>query len=169
MKIKTLTGTHNKPLWVDILLVILGVLGVMIFVIFRQQALPDAAINLQYSRSQISEMVKGRLNGLGFSASDYEFVLSFAEDSMPSYFLQQNLGIEMANKKIVEESLPIYSWEARWFRPLQKEEFFSLSFPYRPTCGIQSHYPRGYPWHESLTSRSSTSGRGFPEHQHILA
>lgn len=124
MKIKAPFDTQNKPLWVDLLLIVAGLVGAVIFIVFIQQALPDAALDLQYSRAQISQMSQDKLSALGFSAPDYNHVLAFSENRMPSFFLQQTLGVEGANKKIRAESLPIYSWQMRWFKPLQKEEFY---------------------------------------------
>jgi hypothetical protein len=126
MKIAAPFLTQKKPLWVDILLVVAGIVGVIVFIVFNQQALPDAALDLKYSRPQITQLAQNDLESLGFSVPEYQFVLAFNEDRMASFFLQQTIGVEQSNQKIQTEALPIYSWRARWFKPLQKEEF-SLS------------------------------------------
>ncbi len=115
--------TQKTPLWVEILITALGIIGAIVFITLNQQALPDASINLEYSRPQITEIAAKSLQALGFSAQDYHYVLSFTENRMSSFFLQQTLGVEQSNQKISAEKLPIYAWRARWFKPLQKEEY----------------------------------------------
>ena len=123
MKIRAPFQPSRKPIWVDVLLALAGFLGIAIFVIFNGQALPDAALNLQYSRAQIKQISQQKLQEFASISSDYHTVLAFSEEKMPSYFLQQTLGVEETNSRIVAEQLPIYSWNARWYKPLQKEEY----------------------------------------------
>jgi GNAT superfamily N-acetyltransferase len=63
------------------------------------------------------------MRSYGYDLSGYKFAISFVESDMASMYLQRTLGIPAANQLVREEKLPIWYWEARWFRPLQKEEF----------------------------------------------
>ncbi|MCX6066937.1 MAG: GNAT family N-acetyltransferase [Chloroflexi bacterium] len=116
--------SQQKPFWIDLLITMIGITGVIFFLTFYDRALPNASIDLQYSREQISAKVAEYLHGFGYSPAGYEFSMLFGQDSTASYYLQRKLGIEQTNTLLVSEKLPLYYWKARWFKPSEKEEFF---------------------------------------------
>ncbi len=132
-----LVSGNKTPLWVEILITVLGIAGMIFAASFMNEALPDAALDLKYSRQKITELTQSRLAGLGFEASDYQYSLWFSETRMASFFLQQTLGVRESNQKIRAEKLPIYSWGARWFKPQQKEEFYLNLSPQGDLVGFQ--------------------------------
>ena len=107
----------------NLVLTILGLLGIVVFVIFYDQAFPSAALELTLSREQITERATAYMARRGYDLTDYRTALTFAEAGLPSYYLQQTLGIPQTNELAREESLPLWFWHMRWFRPLEKEEF----------------------------------------------
>jgi N-acetylglutamate synthase-like GNAT family acetyltransferase len=121
-------GTRSPSWRLELLITGLGLVGMILFLALYDRAFPSAAINLKLSRAEISQRAQTYLDAQGYPLSDYEFALSFGEYGWASVYLQRTLGIPEANRLINAEGLPIWSWDARWFRPLQKEEFFlSLS------------------------------------------
>lgn len=122
-KIYPISQKHN-PLWLELLITVLGIAGVIIFLTYYDRALPSSAIDLKYSRAQIQQLAEEKLNDLGFSPEGYKFALSFGEDNMASYYLQRSLGIEETNTRLASEKWPLHFWTARWFKPQEKEEFY---------------------------------------------
>ncbi len=117
-------NNQRKSIWLELLITLLGIIGAILFLSFYERALPSAAIDLKYSRTQITQLAESQLIKLGFSSTGYEFALSFDENSMASYYLQRTLGVEVTNTRLANEKWPLHYWSARWYKPLEKEEFY---------------------------------------------
>jgi len=121
---RTYSIARPKPLsWLEVLIVVLGIAGVIIFFTFYESAFPDASVNVSITRQQAETIASDTLRELGYSADDYKFAITFSSDQSASYYLQRTLGIEESNARLAQENWPLYYWSARWFKPLQKEEF----------------------------------------------
>lgn len=107
----------------DILITLLGLIGAAVFFGMYDRAFPAAALDLKLSRAEAGQRAKDILNGYAYDADGYQFVISFSQDRMANIYVQRTLGIGGANQRIQSESLPIWYWQARWFRPQQQEEF----------------------------------------------
>jgi N-acetylglutamate synthase-like GNAT family acetyltransferase len=125
--------------WKNILIILLGILGYAIFFSQYNRAFPQAALSLDLSRNKIAEKAKETIAEYGYDASDYEFVLTFA--SQNTFYLENVLGIPATNKLIREENLPIWYWQARWFKPLQEEEFSLALSPKGNLINFSHHIP----------------------------
>ena len=129
--------SRKKPqLWVEILITVLGVVGVVVFFALYESAFPDASVDVTISRTQAEQIATNQLRELGYSVEDYESALSFNSDSSAAYFLQRTLGIETYNTRLADERWPIYYWSARWFKPLEKEEFRVYLMPDGKLLGL---------------------------------
>jgi GNAT superfamily N-acetyltransferase len=102
---------------------LLGLLGLALFLAFYDRVFPSAAIDLALSRGEIAQLAASYLQAQGRDVQDYESAVAFEEDRWGSIYLQQTLGIAETNRLIRTEGLPLFYWHARWFEPLQKEEF----------------------------------------------
>ncbi len=122
-------NTQHKSLWLELLITLLGIIGVILFLSFYERALPSAAIDLKYSRAQISQRAETQLSQFGFSSAGYKFALSFNEDNMAAFYLQRTLGVEETNTRLASEKWPLHYWSARWYKPSEKEEFFMRFSP----------------------------------------
>ncbi|MCP4541825.1 MAG: GNAT family N-acetyltransferase [Chloroflexi bacterium] len=115
--------------WLDIAITMLGLLGLVLFLSLYDQAFPTAAIDLTLSRAEIVRRAQAYMQTQGYELQDngvdgpYKFALTFTGSSWTSYYLQHTLGISETNRLIQETDVPIWYWRARWFLPLQKEEF----------------------------------------------
>ncbi len=107
----------------DVLLTLFGILGILLFLALYAEAFPDAAIDLTLSRDQIAQRATAYLTARGYEVGDYEFVVDFNENSWASFYLQRTLGVAETNRLVKAERLPIWTWNARWFKPQQQEEF----------------------------------------------
>ncbi len=137
-----LTNLPRSTSWrLDLLITLLGLLGLFLFLAFYDQAFPSAAIELELSRSEITQRAQTYLATRGYNPDGYEFALSFQEDGWASAYLQQTLGIAETNRLIQTERLPIWTWRACWFHPLQKEEFSVLLLPDGQVVGFVHSLP----------------------------
>jgi ribosomal protein S18 acetylase RimI-like enzyme len=105
------------------LITLIGLLSLLLFLVFYDSAFPSAAIDLALSRAEITQHAKAYLQDRRFEVEGYEFALAFTGNWWASYYLQLTLGIPKTNQLIRETGIPIWYWRARWFRPLQKEEY----------------------------------------------
>jgi hypothetical protein len=104
-------------------------------------------VNVAISRSQAKQIASEQLNRLGYSVEEYQFSLSFSSDSQAEYYLQRTLGVQDFNSRLADEKWPIYFWSARWFKPLEKEEFrvsgwvvvLTLAVPLMPGLYVAIH------------------------------
>lgn len=126
-----------KSIWPEVLITLLGMIGIFVFLSFYDRAMPNAAIDLKYSREQISQLAITQLHEFGFSPDGFEFALSFNEDNIASYYLQRTLGIEETNIRLSNEKWPLHFWSARWYKPLEKEEFFIQFSPQGELLGFE--------------------------------
>ena len=116
-------GMHPVSRRMERLITLIGLLSLLLFLVFYDSAFPSAAIDLALSRAEITRHAKAYLQDQGVEVEGYEFALAFTGDWWAAYYLQLTLGIPGTNQLIQETGIPIWYWRARWFRPLQKEEF----------------------------------------------
>ncbi len=108
---------------IDVLITLAGLAGILLALAFYNQAFPAAALELKLSRQEIATLAGQTIQSYGYDTQGYEFALEFSDDDWGSVYLQRTLGIPETNRLIRQAGLPIWYWHARWFRPLQKEEF----------------------------------------------
>ena len=106
----------------DLVLTLAGIAGLLVIFALYDRAFPSAALDLDLSRQQIADEAGAYLASLGYDASGYESALTFDEAYMASVYLQRTLGIPQTNTLARQEDLPLWYWDARWFKPSQQEE-----------------------------------------------
>jgi hypothetical protein len=109
--------------WAELLVTILGLASFALAFLFYDQAFPTGSLDLNLSRSQVENRLQTYLQSRGYTPEGFEFALTFDESFWGSIYLQRTLGVSRANEMIRAQRLPIWSWQGRWFKPLQKEEF----------------------------------------------
>ncbi len=114
---------------VEIVITILGLLGAFLFFALYDQAFPSAALKLDLSRDQIVRRAQETMQAYGYELDDYKLTLTFTRDWSSVIYLQRVLGISEMNRRIQSEALPLWFWRARWFRPMESEEFLLYLSP----------------------------------------
>ena len=122
---RTRPVAHTQPTSrrLDLLITLLGLLGLALFLAFYDRAFPSAAIDLELSCAEIKQRAQDYLEAQEYEIKDYKSALTFTGDFWASYYLQRTLGVPETNRLIRETQVPVWYWCVRWFRPLQKEEF----------------------------------------------
>jgi membrane protease YdiL (CAAX protease family) len=111
-----------KDLRVLIVWILLGALGVFVAWGYFFQAFPEASINFQVSRDEALNRAKSFLTQHGASLDGYQSTIVFSVDDKTKTYLERTVGLEQANK-LMSSEVSAWSWEVRFFRAQQKEEF----------------------------------------------
>ncbi len=98
-----------------------GALGLACFVELYERAHPAASLNFRVDRDQAFETAETYLEHLGYDLGSYEEARIFSRDGLPQVFLERTLGLAETNR-LVRDWVAVWSWQIRWFKPLQKEE-----------------------------------------------
>ena len=98
-----------------------GALGLACYIGLYDRAWPAASLNFRVDREQAFEAAETYLQRLGYDLSEYESARIFSRAGLPQVFLERTLGLAEANG-LVRDWISIWSWQIRWFKPLQKEE-----------------------------------------------
>jgi len=130
---------------VEIGITILGLFGLGICVLFYSRVFPSASIDLALSRDDINQRAASYLQGAGYYVHGYKSAIAFDQDQWGSHYLQHTLGVQESNRRIRAEGLPIWYWQARWFRPSQKEEFSVYLRPDGEIIGFSRSVPEDMP------------------------
>lgn len=105
------------------LLTLIGLLGFLLFVGFYDRAFPSASIDLSLSQTEVAQRARSYMDGRGFDLADYRSVQTFSGGGWASIYLQRALGVSEMNDLIRETDIPVWYWNIRWFRPLEKESY----------------------------------------------
>ena len=114
-----LTGSEKRAL---LLWVAAGILGILFAQRYFFQAFPEASVNFQISRGQALARARAFVTGLGENVSGYRSSIIFDMDEEAKVYLERQVGLREANR-LMSSELHIWYWEARFFKPLQTEEF----------------------------------------------
>ncbi len=152
---------QKTPLWVEALIVVLGVAGAITFFSLYDRALPSASVDVTISRSQAEEIATDYLHQFGYEPQDYKFALSFSGSGSPLYYLQRTLGVEESNRRMAEEEWPLYYWSARWFKPMEKEEFYIYLMPDGDFLGVNHLVREDAPGADIPQVEANTIAEGF--------
>lgn len=106
----------------DLLFTLAAALGLALFIGFYDSAFPTAAIELRLSRGEIRSRADDYLRRRGLDPDTFLSALTFAARGDAAVFLQRVRGLEETTR-FAREVLPLWSWDIRWFRSGEKEEF----------------------------------------------
>ncbi len=112
---------RREGVWI-VLLLALGAVGLWVFLHFYTEAFPAASLDFKLSREEVFQKAEDYLGNLGYDMEGYESAQVFSRNQMEQIFLEKTLGLEETNR-LAREWVSIWTWNVRWFKPLQKEEF----------------------------------------------
>ncbi len=85
-------------------------------------AFPEAAVQFRVTRAQALEQARGFAATQGGLLDGYDSTVVFDVNDEEKTYLEREVGLEQANR-LMSSQVNVWSWEARFFKPLQKEEF----------------------------------------------
>lgn len=107
----------------NILLILLAVAGFMVYLLLNDVVFPSSAIDLKVSREEVFRIADDFFEDYGVNTLGYKRVIVLGADDNANAYLSKQLGIEGANRLVREGEVPIWRWELRYFKPLQKKEY----------------------------------------------
>lgn len=108
----------------DIGLLVLGVAGLAAFLLLYAYAFPEANVTLDVTRTEAVEVGRDFLRAQGAVLEEFKQSVLFGGDDIALTFLQRTMGVEEASRWAREE-VAIWTWNLRWFKPQQKEEWLA--------------------------------------------
>ena len=112
--------THQRS--IDPRLLAAGLVGLVAFALFYRSANPRADVPLRVTRSAAVDTARAFLAAQGTPLADLKEAVQFSGNTVGLVFLQRTIGLAEASRW-ARELVPIWSWQLRWFKPLQKEEW----------------------------------------------
>ena len=106
--------------WIAAFLV-LGVVGLWTFLNNYDRAIPVASLDFKLSRDEAFVEAQKFAVSRGHDLGSFNSAQIFSPDMMSQIFLQKSVGLEETNR-LSREWVSVFSWQIRWYKPLEKEE-----------------------------------------------
>ena len=87
------------------------------------KAFPEAAVDFKVTRSAALAEARAFAMAQGASLKGYQSTIVFGVDDEQKTYLEREVGLEEANRLMSSSQVSVWYWDARFFKPLQKEEF----------------------------------------------
>jgi membrane protease YdiL (CAAX protease family) len=109
--------------WRDLLgWIAAGIVGLVLAFKFFFVAFPEASLDLKISRDDALTRARQFVADQGHTLDDYKSSVVFQVDGNAKTYLEREMGLEQANR-LMASDVNVWKWKARFFRPLQTEEF----------------------------------------------
>ena len=96
--------------------------ALLIYVLTRGYALPEAHINLSMDRTEALSHARAFLEGQGFGLDGYRSAVIFRTHHTAKDFLEKEYGPTRAGELMTGDLSP-WSWSIRFFKPEEEEEY----------------------------------------------
>ncbi len=107
----------------DRIILVLGIFGFITTILLTQIDHDSLPVKLERSPDQIRQIAQSTLQAIVKPTEAYQSALSFGRGGQVVFYLEQTIGVKKTKDLIQKEKLPIYSWNYRWFKPNQQEEY----------------------------------------------
>ncbi len=111
-----------------VLLTLLGLGGYLLFLTHTDAVAPSASLDMQVDRAWVSRAFEAFWKGQNVDLSGYTRAVRFSGKNLPSVYLQQQVRLD-STLRLAQSILPLWTWEIRAFRPLQKTEYRAAYLP----------------------------------------
>jgi hypothetical protein len=111
---------HDKK--VLLIWILAGLIGAGVAHRFFFRAFPEASVAFKVSRGKALELASRFASTEGAQIGGYQSTIIFDVDETAKTYLERQVGLEQANRMMAGD-VHVWFWQARFFQPLQKEEF----------------------------------------------
>jgi len=118
----TLERLNARDVRVLLLWLLAGLAGASIAYRYFFYAFPEASVQFKVTRTQALEQARAFATTQGANLDDYKSSVVFDVDDNQKTYLERELELEEANR-LMSSEVNVWYWDARFFRPLQIEEF----------------------------------------------
>jgi len=102
--------------------ILAGILGAGVAYTYFFRAFPEASVEFKVPRADALDIARQFATAQGAQLGGYDSSIVFDLDDTAKTYLEREVGLQQANQMMAGE-VHIWYWQARFFRPLQKEEF----------------------------------------------
>ena len=102
--------------------ILAGILGAGVAYTYFFRAFPEASVEFKVPRADALDIAGKFAAAQGAQLGGYDSSIVFDLDDTAKTYLEREVGLQQANQMMAGEG-HIWYWQARFFRPLQKEEF----------------------------------------------
>ncbi len=116
-----------------LLWVLVAVVGASVAYRYFFRAFPEAAVDFKVTRGAALSQARDFARAQGATAQGaapqgatlegYQSTIVFNVDDEEKTYLEREVGLEQANRLMSSSQVSVWYWDARFFKPLQKEEF----------------------------------------------
>jgi hypothetical protein len=99
-----------------------GIAGAVVARTYFFRAFPEASVDFKVSRTEALSIARQFAEAHGAPLGGYDSSIVFELDDTAKTYLEREVGLQQANQMMAGQ-VHIWYWQARFFRPLQKEEF----------------------------------------------
>ena len=112
----------SKDAKVLLIWILAGILGACVAYTYSFRAFPEASVEFKVPRADALAVAKQFAAAQGAQLAGYDSSIVFDLDDTAKTYLEREVGLQQANRMMAAQ-VHIWYWSARFFRPLQKEEF----------------------------------------------
>ena len=105
-----------------LLWICLGAIGATVAYRYYFKAFPEASVDFKVSRAQALELGQKFVVAQHANLAGYQSTIVFDVDETAKTYLERTVGLEQANH-LMATDVNTWSWNVRFFKPQQKEEF----------------------------------------------
>lgn len=107
------------------------------------RAFPEIGINMALSRGEVEERARRFLEGRGFSLEGMKRSIIFTYQGRAKLYVERQAGVE----KVIEvaDTVGLWFWEVRFFRPLHIVEYWVKVNPAGEVIGFRRKWPEDEP------------------------
>ncbi|HBY60396.1 MAG TPA: hypothetical protein DEH78_11270, partial [Solibacterales bacterium] len=127
-------------------------------------AFPQASIELQLSREQITGRAAAFLTSRNLSPDGFRNLTVFDPDQNAQIYLEREVGLEEANR-LMRGEVAVWRWRARWFKPPEKEERIVFLSPRGELAGFEHVVPESAPGARLNEEQAAEIARRFLSEQ----
>jgi membrane protease YdiL (CAAX protease family) len=136
-----LSGSEKRAL---VLWVLAGIVGAVFAQKHFFRAFPEASVDFKVSRGEALKHARDFVTSLGENIEGYRTAILFNVDDNAKTYLERQLGLQQANQ-MMSSQLNVWYWDARFFRPLQEEEFKVRVSPAGNIVGYEHKIQEAHP------------------------
>src|ERR1019366_2037874 len=137
----TLTSADRRVIMIAI--VVAG-FSLAIGLKYFSHAFPEASIEFRVNRDDSTPLATKFLADRGWNVSNYRHAAVFDFDDNSKVYLERTQGLGRMNA-LTRDSIQLWRWSHRWFKPQQKEEFRVDVSPAGQIVGFARDLPESAP------------------------
>jgi hypothetical protein len=103
--------------------IVLGIVGLGLFFGLYDKTYPTAAIELKVPKEKAVGISRDFLQSLNLNLEKFSWAVVFSSSNNQTLYLQSVIGVENTNSLVKKDNF-FWFWSVRWFRELEKEEFW---------------------------------------------